>query len=144
MFNPGELPLVLLALAEIEPMRAYDFIDELERRFGPAYRPSPGGVYPAIQALADEGLLRAAEDGRAKRYSLTRSGRAALEKRRRQLAAVEERTGARLRGDSSARPALERFVERVVASADQLDADDVQTVLDRAAVEIEKLARRAK
>ena len=143
-FNPGELPLVLLALAETEPMKAYDFIAELERLFGPDYKPSPGGVYPAIQALTMEGLLSAEVDGRAKRYSLTRPGRTALDKRRRQLSALEERTGARLREDGSLRPVLERFVARVMrSSSGRVDPDHVGDVLDGAAAQIEGLARRS-
>lgn len=138
-FNPGELPLVLLALAEQEPMKAYEFLAELDRLFGPDYRSSPGGVYPALTALRVEKLLSVESDGRAKRYSLTRAGRDALEKRRGQLAALEERTGARVREDGSLRPALDRFVQRVMKRSGHLDPDRVSKVLDRAAREIEGL-----
>jgi DNA-binding PadR family transcriptional regulator len=138
-FNPGELPLVLLALAEQEPMKAYEFLAELDRLFGPDYRSSPGGVYPALTALRLEKLLSAEEEGRAKRYHLTRAGRDALEKRRGQLAALEERTGARLREDGSLRPALDRFVQRVMKRSGRVEPGLVSQVLDRAALEIEEL-----
>ena len=138
-FNPGELPLVLLALAEQEPMKAYEFLAELDRLFGPGYRSSPGGVYPALTALRVEKLLSAESDGRAKRYYLTPAGREALEKRRGQLAALEERTGARLREDGSLRPSLDRFVHRVMKRSGRVDPELVSDVLDRAALEIEEL-----
>lgn len=138
-FNPGELPLVLLALAEQEPMKAYEFLAELDRLFGPDYRSSPGGVYPALTALRVEKLLSAETDGRAKRYRLTPAGREALEKRRGQLAALEQRTGARLREDGSLRPGLDRFVHRVMKRSGRVDPDLVSEVLERAAIEIEEL-----
>jgi DNA-binding PadR family transcriptional regulator len=138
-FNPGELPLVLLALAEVEPLKAYEFLAELERLFGPAYRSSPGGVYPALTALTEEKLLLAQRDGRAKRYELTASGREALAKRRRQLTALEERTGVRLREDGSLRPELDRFVQRVMKHSGRVDPEAVGRVLERAADKIEGL-----
>ena len=41
-FRYGELPLVLLALIEQEPLNGYELMGELERLFGPAYQPSAG------------------------------------------------------------------------------------------------------
>src|SRR5687767_7954792 len=116
-FNPGELPLVLLALAEFGPLKAYEFIAELDRLFGPAYRPSPGGVYPALTALVEERLLATDRDGRAKRYELTAAGRKALERRRHKVASLEERTGVRLSDGEILRPHLDRFVLRVMKAS---------------------------
>jgi DNA-binding PadR family transcriptional regulator len=138
-FNPGELPLVLLALTEVEARKAYEYLSELKRLFGPAYRPSPGGVYPALTALREEGLLDAEIDGRAKRYYLTDIGRDALDKRRSQLAALEERTGARVQDDGSLRPVLDRFAQRVMKVSGRVDPSDVTEVLDRVAKEIEAM-----
>lgn len=145
-FNPGELPLVLLALAERDSRKAYEFLAELDRLFGPSYRSSPGGVYPALTALVEEKLLETEPDGRAKRYHLTDAGREALERRRLQLAALEERTGARLREEGSLRPALDRFVHRVMQASGRADPEAVTNVLDDAAARIERLkgARDAK
>lgn len=139
MFNPGELPLVLLALVEQEPAKAYELIAELDRLFGPAYQPSPGGVYPALKALTAERLLRQERDGRGKRYELTDRGRRALEDRRRQLAALEERTGVNLRTGSSLAPVVDRFAERVLQRSGLVDVDEVAAILDDAARKIENL-----
>lgn len=121
------------------PLKAYEFIAELERLLGPSYRSSPGGVYPALNALAAEGLLACDSDGRGKRYAITDVGRAALEARRRQLAAFEERTGARVRGEVSLRPMLDRFAERIMRVSGRVEPDAVAEVLDAAAINIEKL-----
>jgi DNA-binding PadR family transcriptional regulator len=138
-FNPGELPLVLLALTEIEPRTAYEFLAELKRLFGPRYRPSPGGVYPALTALSEEKLLTSNVDGRARRYVLTDAGREALDRRRPQLAVLEQRTGARVGEDGSLRPVLDRFNQRVMKVSGRVDPRNAADVLDRAAREIEKL-----
>ncbi len=131
--------MVLLALAEAEPLKAYELIAELGRLFSATYRPSPGAVYPALNALVAEALLEVDTDGRGKRYRLTTSGLAALDSRRRQLAALEDRTGARLREDGSLRPTLERFTERVMKVSGRVEPGEVEAVLDAAAREIEHL-----
>jgi len=71
---------VLLLLAE-EPRNGYQIMQELEERSGGAWRPSAGSIYPALQLLEDEGLIRSEEvDGR-KLLHLTDAGRRALEQR---------------------------------------------------------------
>jgi DNA-binding PadR family transcriptional regulator len=56
-------------------------MQEIEERSGGLWSPSPGSVYPALQQLEDEGLIRAEEiDGR-KLFVLTDSGREQVEKR---------------------------------------------------------------
>src|SRR5215510_5234438 len=44
-----------------------------------AWRPSPGAVYPALQQLADEGLIEAEESGGRRTFSLTDDGRRYVE-----------------------------------------------------------------
>jgi DNA-binding PadR family transcriptional regulator len=61
-------------LAE-EPRNGYQLMQEIEQRSEGVWRPSPGSVYPALQQLEDEGLVRPAADGR-KLYELTDEGRA--------------------------------------------------------------------
>lgn len=113
-FNPGELPLVLLALVEAEECTAYELLADLERLFGPDYQASPGSIYPALKALVAERLLSVHKDGRAMRYDLTDLGRDALTKRRRQLDAIRERTAVDVRADASLRSALTRLEEAVL------------------------------
>jgi len=55
----------ILALLAEEPMHGYQMIQEIGRRSGGSWKPSPGSVYPTLQQLEDEGLVRADElDGR--------------------------------------------------------------------------------
>src|SRR5262249_20396736 len=48
-------------------------------RSGGAWRPSPGAVYPALQQLADEGLVEAEESSGRRTFSLTEAGRRHIE-----------------------------------------------------------------
>lgn len=138
-FNPGELPLVILALIDLRPMNGSELMGDLERLFGPTYRASPGSVYPALNALDDEDLITSSEVGGSKSWELTRTGREVLIQRRRQLAAVEMRTGARLGADGNLEPALERFVHQVLPLSGLIDPDKAQAVLDRAAKQLKSL-----
>jgi DNA-binding PadR family transcriptional regulator len=49
-------------------------MQEIEARSGGIWRPSPGSVYPALQQLEDEGLIRAEEHEGGKRFTLTDDG----------------------------------------------------------------------
>ena len=58
IFGPGGLRLVLLALIEETPRHGYQLIKELEQKFGGAYAPSPGSVYPMLTMLEELGHVR--------------------------------------------------------------------------------------
>ncbi|HWC13388.1 MAG TPA: PadR family transcriptional regulator [Actinomycetota bacterium] len=130
-FRHGELPLVLLALLAERPMHGYDLMIELGRLFAPHYHPSPGSVYPAVEALEAEGLIAARTDDGPRVYRLTRSGATALEKRRDALAALELRTGMRVAQRGTVDAVLDRFASRVRAFTGRLDPDTLEDVLDR-------------
>lgn len=138
-FRHGELPLVLLALLADRTMHAYEVMSELARLFGPSYRPSPGSVYPAVEALEGEGLIEGeARDGRTT-YAATASGADALDERADDLAALEVRTGVRVRRSASLELPLARLKARLTPLSGRVDADAAAAILDRAAGEIESL-----
>jgi DNA-binding PadR family transcriptional regulator len=72
----GDVRAAALALLSEGPMNGYQIIQEISERSGGVWRASPGSVYPALQQLEDEGLIRAeaAESGR-RAYVLTEEGR---------------------------------------------------------------------
>ena len=75
----GDVRPLILAALERQPMHGYQVIQELEAQSGGRWRPSAGSVYPTLQQLEDEGLVRSEDvDGR-RTYSLTDAGRAAVE-----------------------------------------------------------------
>jgi DNA-binding PadR family transcriptional regulator len=138
-FRHGELPLVVLALVAERPRHGYEIMGELDRLFGPGYRPSPGSVYPAVEALHAEGLIIGElGDGRTT-YRTTTAGEEALAARGDALAALELRTGARLARSDSLEPVLARFKARLAPLSGHVDREAVAAVLERAANEIERL-----
>ncbi len=83
----GQLdPLILATLAR-EPAHGYAVVQRLRERSDGAFDLAEGTVYPALHRLERDGLLASSwsvQSGRRRRvYRLTRSGRAALQTRRR-------------------------------------------------------------
>jgi DNA-binding PadR family transcriptional regulator len=77
----GDIRSAALLLLSEQPRNGYQIMQEVEERSGGLWSPSPGSVYPALQQLEDEGLIRAEEiDGR-KLFGLTESGRRQFEER---------------------------------------------------------------
>ena len=92
MFGQGELRLALLALINEEPRHGYELIKAIEEMTGGGYAPSPGAVYPTLQMLEEEGLIKPAkskskdaeedsESGSKKPFKATKAGRAELDDR---------------------------------------------------------------
>ena len=77
----GDIRTAALLLLAEEPRNGYQIMQEVQERSEGAWRPSPGSVYPALQQLEDEGLIRSEEiDGR-KAYRLTVEGLSQVEER---------------------------------------------------------------
>ena len=82
----GDVRAALLVLLAEEPRNGYGLMQEIESRSRGVWRPSPGSVYPALQQLEDEGLVRSVESGGRRQYELTDEGRAYVEENREKLA----------------------------------------------------------
>ena len=79
-FESGEVRLALLSLLAERPMHGYELMKEIDARSGGMYRASAGTVYPNLQQMEDEGLVRMETSKEGKRvYSITDEGRKALE-----------------------------------------------------------------
>jgi DNA-binding PadR family transcriptional regulator len=82
----------LLLLAE-EPRNGYQLMEEIERRSGGAWRPSPGSIYPALAQLEDEGLVSPEEAAGRRAYRLTAEGEAYVEEHREAFGSPWEEAG---------------------------------------------------
>lgn len=91
MFEAGELRLVILRLLKERPRHGYDVIKALEERMAGCYTASAGTVYPTLQLLEDQGLVRAEESDGKKVYHVTPAGEALLEERRGELDEIIDR-----------------------------------------------------
>jgi DNA-binding PadR family transcriptional regulator len=75
----GDVRAALLVLLAEEPRNGYGLMQEIESRSEGAWRPSPGSVYPALQQLEDEGLVRAEQRDGSRVFTLTDAGREYVE-----------------------------------------------------------------
>ncbi|WP_321490611.1 PadR family transcriptional regulator [uncultured Hyphomonas sp.] len=87
----GDLRLLILKLISEAPRHGYDIIREIEARTGGAYVPSPGVIYPALEALLDLGWVEAEADGSRRSFKLSGEGRAELEAEAETLERIEQR-----------------------------------------------------
>ena len=75
MAGRGDIRAAILALLAEQPMHGYQMIQEITERSGGQWQPSPGSVYPTLQALEDEDLVRASKSEGKRVYELTDAGR---------------------------------------------------------------------
>jgi DNA-binding PadR family transcriptional regulator len=77
----GDVRAAVLALLADRPMHGYEMIKEIEERSEGAWTPSAGSIYPMLQQLEDEGLIRGEDSDGKRRFSLTDEGRSAHEEK---------------------------------------------------------------
>ena len=77
----GDIRTAALLLLAEQPRNGYQIMQEIEERSEGVWRPSPGSVYPTLQQLEDEGLVRSQESEGQRLIELTDAGRAVLEGR---------------------------------------------------------------
>ena len=117
MARRGDVRTAILALLAENPMHGYQVIQELEARSEGRWRPSAGSVYPTLQQLEDEGLVRSEEIGGRRVFSLTDAGRAETARRADAPGAPWQSVGPA--GDDAAFD-LHRLVAQVAAAAVQV------------------------
>jgi DNA-binding PadR family transcriptional regulator len=70
----GDVRAAILAVLAERPMHGYQVMQELRERSGGAWAPSAGSVYPTLQQLEDEGLVRSEEQEGRRVFTLTDQG----------------------------------------------------------------------
>lgn len=76
----GALRWILLDSLREGPRHGYEIMKSIEQRTSGEYVPSPGTIYPTLQLLEDEGLIRAEQQADRRVYQLSEAGRAEVEK----------------------------------------------------------------
>ena len=148
LFDYGELRLLVLALIAQAPAHGYELIRTIEDRFGGAYTPSPGVIYPTLSWLADMGYASVERDGGRKSYAITDEGRSFLEANRATADALFQRgnnDGPGRRGRSlqvmramhNLKTALR--LRLVSGPADDAAIDAIAAAIDEAALKIGKI-----
>ncbi|HWO70381.1 MAG TPA: PadR family transcriptional regulator, partial [Actinomycetota bacterium] len=139
----GDVRAAILFLLEERPMHGYQIIQELAARSGGMWQPSPGSVYPTLQQLEDEGLVRAEEREGRRVFALTDEGRAEVARRKDEARPWELRGGAEV-GPAVARIREEGFalagaVMQVIRAGDRERAERAAKVLARARRDLYRL-----
>ena len=152
MFEQGDLKYVILRLLEEKPRHGYEIIKELEDRFGGAYSPSPGTVYPTLTMLEDLGYAKAAQDdGGRKVYEITPEGAAYLKEHSATVDSIFERIARFMEGflDTpmmDVNGAFRRVARATYGPAskhvnDQAKLQRIKEILERTAGELEQLEK---
>jgi DNA-binding PadR family transcriptional regulator len=120
----GDIRTAALLLLAEEPRNGYQIMQEVQERSGDAWRPSPGSVYPALQQLEDEGLIRSEEvDGR-KLFVLTDAGKATVDERDAERPAPWEQMGDQVGSQAHELGRLMREVAFAFAQVMRTGSDD--------------------
>lgn len=148
-FRQGEVRLALLSLLEDDPAHGYELMKRLEERSGGLYKASAGTVYPVLQQLVDEGLVRIEEDGGKKVHHLTEEGREELLVHADDIESIWKRahgwkdwgvhTGPETAEIWGSWGRLSKAAFKAAAGADSSQAGKVREILERALKEIEGL-----
>jgi DNA-binding PadR family transcriptional regulator len=78
----GDVRITILLLLDEAPANGYQLMQEIEQRTGGAWKPSSGSIYPALQLLEDEGIVKTVEGEGRKMFALTDDGRRYVAERR--------------------------------------------------------------
>ncbi|WP_039056872.1 PadR family transcriptional regulator [Enterobacter sp. Bisph1] len=149
-FGHGELRLVILHLLGQNASHGYELIKAIETLTEGNYSPSPGVIYPTLDALQEQQLITVDDEENGRRaIAITPQGAQWLAKNEASLAQIEARVKARnagyqLRKNPQMKRALDNFkavldlrVNQEEVSAAQLK--QIIGIIDRAALEISQL-----
>lgn len=141
---------VILRLLKDKPMHGYEVMKALEEQTRGCYKPSPGTVYPTLQWLEDEGLVRSEELDGKKVYAITDEGLAFLEEHQTTVEGIFDRVEETIESLlSDPMPEVTRLVGRTVTQAyrsawklreDKDRRRQITEILERAIQELEELA----
>jgi len=127
----GDVRASVLALLSEQPRHGYQIITEITERSGGAWTPSPGSVYPVLQQLQDEGLVRPEEADGRRVFHLTEAGTTYVKEHTEELKAPWAAVG------GQPRPGIGELFEvfkQVAAAAWQVAQAGNETQLEQARV----------
>src|SRR5688500_12120829 len=151
VFEQGDLKYVILKLLAEKPRHGYEIIKELEEKFGGAYAPSAGTVYPTLPLLEHLGYATVTpEEGWKKCYWIAPADAQNIEEN---TSAVED-IFERIQGFGTSflsetmmdvnrafgRVARATYTTLPWQSGDKSVASELKRILEKAAEEIEELS----
>jgi DNA-binding PadR family transcriptional regulator len=115
----GDVRAAMLVLLDEQAHTGYSLMEEIERRSNGAWRPSPGSVYPTLQQLEDEGLVRTEPGEGRTPFTLTEAGKAYVEEKREELGEPWAKSA---EGVGEERLELRGLIGQIAAAAYQVSA----------------------
>ena len=141
--------MALLSLLNDWPAHGYELMKRLEERSGGMYKASAGTVYPVLQQLEDEDLVRAQDEDGKKVYHLTDQGREELKLQEEQVERIWKRAGGWKEWGVNMGPEtaeiwgswgrLTKAAFKAAARSDFEETDKIRKILDQARKELEEL-----
>jgi DNA-binding PadR family transcriptional regulator len=153
-FAPGEIRLALLSLLSEHPSHGYELMVRLEERCGGTYKASAGAIYPTLQQLEDQQLVRPLSVDDKKVYELTFEGQQTIETHAEAIARIWQRAVAWSEWGEIRHPDAAEIIAPVLRLAkvaikvvvksrgDPVKINHVRTILETAREEIERLQRK--
>ena len=151
-FERGGIKFAILALLKDKPRYGYDIIRAMEEQSGGMYSPSPGAVYPTLQALEEQDLVTSTIEEGKKVYSVTEAGTAYLEEHKEEVKSHGEHwaahwgPGGHGEGWSAMSDLKESFGEVMHAirstAGDPAKRKEIREVLEEAAKKVGDIAKR--
>lgn len=152
LFERGGIKFAILGLLKDKPRHGYDIIRAMEEGSGGFYSPSPGAVYPTLQALEDQDFVTSTIQEGKKVYSITEVGLAYLEEHKERAQSHRERweahwgTGQHGQGWGAMGEMKETFAEVTRAirrtAGDPAKLKEISEVLKEAAGKIKEISKR--
>jgi DNA-binding PadR family transcriptional regulator len=145
-FGAGEMRLAILSLLSEGPKHGYQLMKELGERSGGMYQASAGSVYPTLQQLEDEALIRVKQQGGRKVHTIAAAGRKELDRDPEAVRRIWERAEecedwGQSFGPESIKvlPLLSPLVKASLRAAGRGGVDRVRDILDRARKDLEAI-----
>ena len=113
----GDVRAAILGVLADRSMNGYQIIQEIAERSRGMWKPSPGSIYPNLQQLEDEGLVRAQEDAGRRAYSLTEDGERYVGEHAEEIAAPWQAIG-----EPDAEDGIKPLIGQVAAAVWQIAA----------------------
>lgn len=132
----GDIRTAVLSALQAGPGHGYELMGRMSEFTGGRWRPSPGSVYPTLQALQDEGLVTSSETDGKRVFALTEAGVAEATLR------AETRGRAWMALPSADNDALRSSVMQLIAAAKQVGMNGSPELLAKAEAVVTEARRK--
>lgn len=88
--DKGDVKYLILYALNKKPMHGYEIMNNIKEDFLGMYSPSPGTIYPTLQMLEEQKMIKIKSEGKKKTYSITKKGKEFLNKNKKKITGIME------------------------------------------------------